>query len=144
MHNMVFNWNFFRLSNTLSFNLYDSLMPLFYSTADKKLCLPSDICTQYSFYLICIWYMYMCVRVVADLTTWDTESEVDTHSKNNVMFSVVIISQTLDKRLLPLVLIIWICFQSSHMGSKWRKKLLHFTRCFIYIMQALIPIFSHD
>jgi len=73
------------------------------------------------FYLICIWYMCMYEWFVAGLPAWDTELEVDTHSMNYVMFSIVIISHTLDMRLLPLISIIWICFQSSDMGLNFIK-----------------------
>lgn len=37
---------------------------------------------------------------VAGLPAWDTELGVDTHSMNNVMFSIVIVSQTLEMGLL--------------------------------------------
>lgn len=127
----------FQILRLLTFMIH---IYLFFIQQLIKKCLPSDICTQYSFCHICVWYMYACAYTCLRhwIRSWCTRREqcsvFSCNHKSNLRSEI---TSPISK--------IWMCFQSSHIGSKSRKKrMFHFTRCFIYTMQALVPVFSCD
>lgn len=112
-------WGFFQFFNCFVFQHLGFIYASFSIPLLMKKTPVSTITYVHSVFLQFLLHLkYVYVWVAAGLPAWDTGSEVEKQSKNNVIFSTFVINQTLGVWFLSLILIIWLCFQSSHMGSK--------------------------